>query len=227
MTVAHRHARTSPTPAAELSAASSRCSSSLLLVVWTGVPLFMAVMWSLVNPDDPWSPPAVLPPSLSLAQWEYVFTFSEIVQAVSTSFILAPIVTVVSFVLALPTAYALGRFSFPRQGSAAHPDPAADRHAGDGHRDVPEPRLLCLRPGADVRWSGDRPHAAQHALHAAHPRHRLRIHPAGRDRRRAQSRRRPARAGAACARADGHAGSASPARYLPSSPASKSSTSPS
>ena len=84
-----------------------------LLVIWTAIPLFMAVMWSLVNPDDPWSPPAVLPPSLSLAQWEYVFTYSEIVKAVITSFLLAPIVTVLSFVLALPTAYALGRYDFP------------------------------------------------------------------------------------------------------------------
>lgn len=84
-----------------------------LLIVWTAVPLFMAVMWSLVNPDDPWSPPAVLPPSLSLAQWEYVFTYSEIVKAVTTSFALAPLVTVLSFLLALPTAYALGRFAFP------------------------------------------------------------------------------------------------------------------
>ena len=84
-----------------------------LLVIWTAVPLFMAVMWSLVNPDDPWSPPAVLPPSLSLAQWEYVFTYSEIAKAVTTSFLLAPIVTLLSFVLALPTAYAIGRFSFP------------------------------------------------------------------------------------------------------------------
>jgi putative spermidine/putrescine transport system permease protein len=84
-----------------------------LLVVWTAVPLFMAVMWSLVDPDDPWSPPAVLPPSLSWAQWEYVFTYSEIVKAVMTSFALAPIVTLLSFVLALPTAYALGRYSFP------------------------------------------------------------------------------------------------------------------
>jgi putative spermidine/putrescine transport system permease protein len=84
-----------------------------LLIIWTAVPLFMAVMWSLVNPDDPWSPPAVLPPSLSLAQWEYVFTYSEIVKAVTTSFLLAPIVTVLSFILALPTAYALGRSDFP------------------------------------------------------------------------------------------------------------------
>jgi putative spermidine/putrescine transport system permease protein len=84
-----------------------------LLVIWTAVPLFMAVMWSLVDPDNPWSPPAVLPPSLSWAQWDYVFTYSEIVRAVTTSFILAPIVTLLSFVLALPTAYAIGRYSFP------------------------------------------------------------------------------------------------------------------
>ena len=63
-----------------------------LLVIWTAVPLFMAAMWSLVNPDDPWSPPAVLPPSLSLAQWEYVFTYSDIAKAGATSLALAPIV---------------------------------------------------------------------------------------------------------------------------------------
>ncbi|MFO1055507.1 MAG: ABC transporter permease [Dongiaceae bacterium] len=84
-----------------------------LLVVWTAVPMFMAVMWSLVDPDNPWSPPAVLPPSLSLAQWKYVFAYSEIAKAVATSFALAPVVTVVSFILALPTAYAIGRYSFP------------------------------------------------------------------------------------------------------------------
>jgi hypothetical protein len=67
----------------------------------------------LVNPDDPWSPPAVLPPSFSLAQWEYVFTYSEIVRAMLTSFALAPIVTILSFFLSLPTAYAIGRLDFP------------------------------------------------------------------------------------------------------------------
>ena len=83
-----------------------------LLIVWTAVPLFMAVMWSLVDPDNPWSPPAVLPPSLSLAQWEYVFEYSNIVLAVTTSFVLAPVVTIVSFLLSLPTAYALARYQF-------------------------------------------------------------------------------------------------------------------
>ncbi|WP_375450052.1 ABC transporter permease [uncultured Devosia sp.] len=83
-----------------------------LLIAWTVIPLFMVVMWSLVNPDDPWSPPAVLPPSLSLAQWHYVFEYSNIVNSVITSFTLAPVVTLLSFVLSLPTAYALGRLDF-------------------------------------------------------------------------------------------------------------------
>ena len=54
----------------------------------------------------------MLPPSFSLAQWEYVFTFSEIGKAMATSFILAPVVTILSFILSLPTAYAIGRLSF-------------------------------------------------------------------------------------------------------------------
>lgn len=83
-----------------------------LLITWTAVPLFMSVMWSLVDPENPWSPPAVLPPSLSLAQWEYVFKYSNIVGAMGTSFLLAPIVTVVSFFLSLPTAYAIARYNF-------------------------------------------------------------------------------------------------------------------
>ena len=114
-------AATLPAPAATRRRLSFSAFLALLvialLLLWTGVPLFMAVMWSLVDPDNPWSPPAVLPPRLSTAQWEYVFEFSPIVQAVKTSFALAPIVTVLSFVLSLPTAYALGRFSFP--GKAA------------------------------------------------------------------------------------------------------------
>ncbi len=83
-----------------------------LLVLWTAVPLFMVVMWSLVNPDDPWSPPAVLPPSFSWAQWQWVLEYSNLVQGLVTSFTLAPVVTLLSFVLSLPTAYALGRLNF-------------------------------------------------------------------------------------------------------------------
>lgn len=83
-----------------------------LLVIWTGVPLLMAALWSLVNPDFPWSFPQVFPTNLSLAQWSYVFEFTDIVAAVATSFSIAPLATLLAFALSLPTAYALGRTRF-------------------------------------------------------------------------------------------------------------------
>ncbi|HNB25759.1 MAG TPA: ABC transporter permease [Alphaproteobacteria bacterium] len=83
-----------------------------LLLLWTGVPLIMAVLWSLVDPDNPWSYPDFLPPALSLAQWEHVFTYSSIGRAVATSFTIAPLATILSFILSAPTAYALGRLKF-------------------------------------------------------------------------------------------------------------------
>jgi putative spermidine/putrescine transport system permease protein len=83
-----------------------------LLLLWTGVPLLMAVLWSLVDPDNPWSHPDFLPPSLSLAQWEYVFEYSSIGRGVATSFTIAPLATLLAFVIAVPTAFALGRCEF-------------------------------------------------------------------------------------------------------------------
>ncbi len=84
-----------------------------LLLLWTGVPLLMAVLWSLVDPDNPWSHPDFLPPSLSWAQWEHVFEYSSIDRAVVTSFTIAPLATILSFILSMPTAYAMGRLKFP------------------------------------------------------------------------------------------------------------------
>ncbi len=86
---------------------------SLMLVLWIGVPLLMAVLWSLVNPDYPWSYPSVLPSHLSLAQWKYVLQYTDIVQAIVTSYSLAPLATLLAFLLSLPTAYVLGRRRFP------------------------------------------------------------------------------------------------------------------
>lgn len=82
---------------------------SLILV---GVPILMAVLWSLVNPDYPWSYTSVFPTHLSLFQWKNVFKFSDIVKAMITSFTLAPVVTIFSLILALPTAYVIGRYNF-------------------------------------------------------------------------------------------------------------------
>lgn len=81
-------------------------------LVLVGLPLLMAVLWSLVDPNNPWSYPNPFPPSLSLAQWEFVFKYTDIVQAIITSFTIAPLATLAAFILALPTAYAIGRYEF-------------------------------------------------------------------------------------------------------------------
>jgi putative spermidine/putrescine transport system permease protein len=81
-------------------------------LVLVGVPVLMAVAWSLVDPDNPWSYPDVFPPSLSLYQWDYVFRVTGIVPAIVTSYVLATAATVLAFVIALPMAYAMGRWAF-------------------------------------------------------------------------------------------------------------------
>ena len=77
-----------------------------------GVPILMAVAWSLVDPDHPWSYPDMFPTSVSLYQWEYVFRVTGIVPAIATSYVLATAATILAFVIALPMAYAMGRWAF-------------------------------------------------------------------------------------------------------------------
>jgi putative spermidine/putrescine transport system permease protein len=78
-------------------------------LVWIGLPLVMAVLWSLVDPGHPWSYPNVLPEKLSWGQWIYVFKYTNIIRALKTSYTLAPLAVILSFLLSLPTAYVLGR----------------------------------------------------------------------------------------------------------------------
>src|SRR5256886_12634436 len=78
--------------------------ASLVLII----PLIVGVLWSLVDPDAGWFPPAIVPPSLSLANWRALLAVPEIRQAFAMSFLLAPIVTPLCAALPLPNAYALG-----------------------------------------------------------------------------------------------------------------------
>ncbi len=78
-------------------------------IVWVGAPLLMAVLWSLVNPDYPWSYPQLFPQRLSVHFWGYVFENTGIGTAIATSYSIAPLAVVFSFILALPTSYVLGR----------------------------------------------------------------------------------------------------------------------
>jgi putative spermidine/putrescine transport system permease protein len=85
----------------------------IMQILWVGVPIFMAVMWSLVDPANPWSFPDALPPSLSFAPWQYVFQYTNIGRALRTSYSIAPLAMLLSFILSLPTAYVLGRKKVP------------------------------------------------------------------------------------------------------------------
>jgi putative spermidine/putrescine transport system permease protein len=85
-----------------------------LLAVFT--PVIFAVLWSLVDPDHPWSYPDAFPKSLSWAQWKYVFTYTNILKALGTSYGIGILASLLAFVLALPTAYVLGRRNFKGKG---------------------------------------------------------------------------------------------------------------
>jgi putative spermidine/putrescine transport system permease protein len=84
----------------------------VVALVLVGVPILMAVAWSLVDPNNGWSYPDMFPPSVSLYQWDYVFRVTDIVPAIFTSYLLATAATLLAFVTALPMAYAMGRWAF-------------------------------------------------------------------------------------------------------------------
>jgi putative spermidine/putrescine transport system permease protein len=91
---------------------------SALLLVAILVPLGMGVLWSLVDPSQSWSYPDMFPPALSLHNWGDVFRVTNVLGAVQTSFLIAPLATALAFVLSLPTAYLLGRCDFPGREAA-------------------------------------------------------------------------------------------------------------
>lgn len=82
-------------------------------LIWVGVPIMMAVLWSLVDPQHPWSFPDLFPQKLSWDQWIYVFKYTNIARALRTSYSVAPLAVLLSFLLSLPTAYVLGRKDIP------------------------------------------------------------------------------------------------------------------
>ncbi len=94
---------------------------SLLLVccaVWLVIPFVMAVLWSLVDPSQPWTADRLLPPVLSFHRWTDMWANSSLRPALVTSYTLAPLAAILSLLLALPTAFALGRIEFPGRETA-------------------------------------------------------------------------------------------------------------
>ena len=80
--------------------------------VWLGLPFGMAILWSLVDPDHPWSYPDLFPQVLSFNRWLLVWDKTSLSDALFNSYTIAPAVAVVSLLLSLPTAYDFGRMNF-------------------------------------------------------------------------------------------------------------------
>ncbi|RVT82606.1 ABC transporter permease subunit [Rhodobacteraceae bacterium CCMM004] len=81
--------------------------------LWLLIPFTMAVLWSLVDPSEPWTADQLLPPAMSFYRWTDMWQNSSLKPALVTSYALAPTAAVLTLCLALPTAYALGRYEFP------------------------------------------------------------------------------------------------------------------
>lgn len=74
-----------------------------------GLPIVVAILWSLVDPNTGWFPPDVFPSRLSLANWQALLAVPEMSQAFGVSFFVATLVTLVCLVLGLPSSYAIAR----------------------------------------------------------------------------------------------------------------------
>lgn len=81
-------------------------------MIWLVIPFMMAGLWSLVDPEHPWSYPDIFPTSLSLERWVDVWNNTALPEAMFNSYTIAPMVALVAIILAIPTAYAFGRMEF-------------------------------------------------------------------------------------------------------------------
>lgn len=84
----------------------------LVNLVWLGLPFSMAILWSLVDPQHPWSYPDLFPQVLSINRWIQVWQQTSLSEALYNSYTIAPAVAMLSLLLSLPTAYAFGRMTF-------------------------------------------------------------------------------------------------------------------
>lgn len=82
---------------------------SLVLTVVILVPMLVVITWSVSNV---WRFPSVLPQEFGLKFWQATLARADVWSALTTSLILASVVTGISAVICLPAAYAFARMNF-------------------------------------------------------------------------------------------------------------------
>ena len=53
----------------------------IISFVWLVVPFTMAVLWSLVDPSEPWTADKIFPPVMSFYRWNYMWENSNLKEA--------------------------------------------------------------------------------------------------------------------------------------------------
>lgn len=107
--------RTSPAAREPFLASDGRWISlglGLAFIVALGLPLLVIILWSLVDPRVGWFAPDVIPTSIALDHWQVALRNRTIVRALALSVGIGIAVTILTSILALPTAYALAKLPF-------------------------------------------------------------------------------------------------------------------
>ena len=81
-------------------------------LLWVVMPIVMAMLWSLVDPSETWTYPDAFPKVLSFQRWLLVWQTTALPSAMATSYYIAFITAMLTVILAMPTAYVLGRHEF-------------------------------------------------------------------------------------------------------------------
>lgn len=75
-------------------------------------PLVVIGLWAFYDPKVGWFPPDIVPRSFSLAAWREVLASGQIVSSALLSLFVSTVVTLLTAVLAFPTAWGLAQFEF-------------------------------------------------------------------------------------------------------------------
>jgi len=84
------------------------------LALTLGLPLLLIVLWSV---SDRWAAPNLLPESYTLGTWMTVLSDDGVLTAAATSTGIALLVTLLTALVAMPTAWALAKFPLPYKRS--------------------------------------------------------------------------------------------------------------